>query len=324
MSTEIVAAALTFVAVAGIAGFLLTLPTGPRAVERRLSRLHEPEVAADVMEGSGLLRKGTSRIPFIRSFLLRSAFSERWRLDLEQAGVRLKVSEYLLVRLLFAVVIGLLLMLLLGGSLLGLLITLLLAFVAFMVPAFHVQFRKGRRRDAINRQIVEALELISNSLRSGFAFVQSVEMAVKQLKPPIRDEFEAFLNDTSLGARTEDALRAMAERTGSVDIELMVTTILVQRTSGGNLSEVLDNVAATVRERERLHGDIRTLTAQQRLTGLILSIYPILLGAFFFAMSPGMMSVLWEEDLGRVFLAVAAFLQTMGILSIRPILKLEV
>lgn len=321
---EIIAAVATFVAVAGLAAYLFTRPVGNQRVERRISRLKEPSRPRDEVEGGGLLRTGSSRIPFIRSFLARSSLSDRWRLDLEQAGLRLKVSEYLLVRLLLGVFTALFFILVGGDSAVGLLIAAVTGLVAFMLPALYVQVRKSRRRDAINGQIVEALDLISNSLRSGFAFVQSVEMAIKQLKPPIRDEFEAFINDTALGASTEDALRAMAERSGSVDIELMVTTILVQRTSGGNLSEVLDNVAATVRERERLQGDIRALTGQQRLTGIILSIYPILLGSLFFAMAPDMMSVLWEEELGRIFLLVAGFLQLMGILSIRRILKLEV
>lgn len=203
-------------------------------------------------------------------------------------------------------------------------ITVVLAGVAYMLPSVYVQVRKSRRREAISGQVVEMLELVSNSLRSGFAFVQSVEMAVKQLKPPIRDELETFVNDMSLGAKTEDALRALSERAGSVDIELMVTTILIQRTTGGNLSEVLDNVASTVRERERLQGDIQALTAQQRFTGLVLSVYPILLGLLFFLISPSLTSVLWEEELGRVLLLIAAVLQVMGFLTIRRILKLDV
>jgi len=105
---------------------------------------------------------------------------------------------------------------------------------------------------------------------------------------------------------------------------MVVTTILVQRTTGGNLSEVLDNVAETIRERERLQGEIRALTAQQRLTGLILSIYPVMLGLLFFALAPSLMKVLVTEEAGRVLLAVAIFLQVMGMLTIRRILRLDV
>jgi tight adherence protein B len=263
-------------------------------------------------------------LPLLRFFLARTSFSNRWQLDLDRAGLQLKVSEYVLIRLLFAVVFAFAALLLLRFSTAGFLAFGICAIVGYMAPAFYVGLRKARRRDAISAQLVEMLEMLSNSLRSGFAFVQAVELAARQLKPPIKDELEAFLSDTSLGAKTEDALHALADRTASVDIELMVTTILVQRTSGGNLSEVLDNVAATIRERERLQGDIRALTAQQRFTGLVLSVYPILLGLLFVALAPDIWKVLWEKEGGRILLAVAAGLQLLGMLSIRRILKLEV
>lgn len=324
MVINILAAAFTFLAVLATLSYLLTGTRGVRGVERRLVRLSKSVETKDRVEGGGLLRSGSSRLPFLRGLLASSSLTDRWRLDLEQSGLRLKVSEYLLMRLCAGAVLGVLLLLLVGASAVGLMIVVLAAIGGYAAPALFVALRKARRREAINGQLVELLEMVSNSLRSGFAFVQAVEMAAKQLAPPMKDELEAFLSDTSLGSSTEDALREFALRSGSVDVELMVTTILVQRSTGGNLSEVLDNVAATIRERERLQGDIRALTAQQRLTGLILSVYPILLGSLFFVISPDLMSVLWEEEGGRVLLVIAGTLQLLGIITIRRILKLEV
>jgi tight adherence protein B len=166
--------------------------------------------------------------------------------------------------------------------------------------------------------------LIANALRSGFAFNQAVEAAAKQSEPPMQDELNYFLRDTSLGARPDDALAAMVIRSGSLDLEMLVTTLLVQRTTGGNLSEVLDNVADTIRERDRLQGEIKALTATQRLTGQILSIYPIALGAFLFVLAPSMMKVLFTEEIGRILLAIALTLQIIGALTIRRILSLDV
>jgi tight adherence protein B len=114
------------------------------------------------------------------------------------------------------------------------------------------------------------------------------------------------------------------ERTGSLDIEMMVTTILVQRTTGGNLSEILDNVAETIRERERLKGEIQALTASQRFSGLVLSIYPAFLAAVFFLIAPSVMKVLVTEEVGRILLAVAIGLQLIGAWTIRRILTLDV
>ena len=324
MALSIAAAVLAFIAIAGLLMYLFTRSSQSATAERRLSGLKEPEQRSDRVEGGVLLRSGGSRLPLLRSFLAGSALSDRWRLDLERAGMRLKVSEYFLMRILSAAVFGLLVLLITGGSPIGLVLVVATAVAGYLAPSIYVGFRKGRRKDAINGQLVEMLEMVSNSLRSGFAFVQAIEMAAKQLASPVKDELEAFLNDTSLGAKAEDALRGMADRSGSIDMELMVTTILVQRTSGGNLSEVLDNVAATIRERERLQGDIKALTSSQRFTGFILSIYPLLLGALFFAISPGLMGVLWTDQIGQLMLAFAAFLQVLGIVSIRRILKLEV
>jgi tight adherence protein B len=193
-----------------------------------------------------------------------------------------------------------------------------------MIPAWYVSWLRGRRLAQINSQLVEGLQLISNGLRSGFAFTQSVEMAVRQLSSPLKEELQRFLQDNALGSKTDEALHSLVERTGSYDVEMMVTTILVQRTTGGNLSEILDNVAETIRERERLQGEIRALTAQQRLTGRVLAIYPLLLGLLFTLVAYDLMKVLWEEEFGRVLLFVAGIFQVLGFLAISRILRLDV
>jgi tight adherence protein B len=184
--------------------------------------------------------------------------------------------------------------------------------------------RKSRRKDKLGKQLPEAVSLMANSLRSGFAFSQAMELAATQVAPPIKDEFDQYLSDTSLGAPSEVALERMAERVGTYDMDMLVSTILIQRTTGGNLSEVLDNVAETIRERERLQGEIRALTASQRFAGFILSIYPIVLLFFFTALAPEIWKILFTDPTGRVVLVVAAVLQLIGIVSIRRLLRLEV
>ncbi len=324
MVLELMAAVLVFVAITGVAWTVLGKAPLARAMEQRLEVLNRAPTNAPQLEAGGLLKRGTSTLPLLRLLLANSKWTDRARIDLQQAGSRLKIGEYLLLRLLSGVLVAVVLVLLTRGTATGLLLAVVAAGVGYMAPAWYLRLRKSRRQAAIGSQLVETLQLISNALRSGFAFTQAVEMAAKQLTPPIQDELYYFLRDNALGARTDDALRAMVERCGSVDMEMMVTTIIVQRTTGGNLSEILDNVAETIRERERLQGEIRALTAQQRLTGLILSVYPIVLGLLFFTISPSLMKVLWEEEVGRVLLFVAGTLQIMGALSIRQILKLDV
>jgi len=241
-----------------------------------------------------------------------------------QAGLALKVSEYFLLRAVLSVLCAVLGFVLLGGGAAGFLAGLAGAVVGFLIPGWYVGFLKGRRVETINTQLVETLQLISNALRSGFAFTQAVELAAKQISTPMQDELNQFLQDNALGARSDNALLALVERTGSYDVEMMVTTIIVQRTTGGNLSEILDNVAETIRERERLQGEIRALTASQRLTGLILTLYSPALGLLMLALAPKLMTVMFEEALGRAMLVTALVLQILGMIAIRRLLRLDV
>lgn len=321
---EIMAAVSVFIAVTGLLLLIFRSPSQGAVVEQRLEAARRPLAVERELEGSGLLKRGTSRLPFLREFLSQSSWSDRAWLDVQRAGLPLRVSEYLLIRFFTGALGFVLMMLLTGGSALGIVLMIVAAVVGFMLPAWYVHVKKSRRQATIGRQLVECLQLISNALRSGFAFTQAVELAAKQVTAPMKDELDHFLRDNALGARTDDALKALADRTGSVDVEMMVTSIMVQRTTGGNLSEILENVAETVRERERLQGEIRALTAQQRLTGFILSIYPLVLAVLFFLLAPSVMKVLWEEEVGRVLLVIAGTLQVIGFLTIRQVLKLEV
>ncbi len=318
---ELLAAAFVFVFVVSLALYMFLRLPGSRIIEQRVGTLGVAPVQSVGVDG--VLRRETGTFGFMRS-VSNSGWADKAALALQQAGLRLKVSEYLLLRMLLGVLTAVLLFLLFSGSALGIIVTPVAGVVGFMIPSWYVGFLRSRRITTINSQLVETLQLISNSLRSGFAFTQSVEMALKQVQSPISDELDRFLHDIQLGAKQEEALLQLVSRTGSYDVEMMVTTILVQKTTGGNLSEILDNVAETIRERERLQGEIRSLTASQRLSGIILSIYPMFLLLIFTAIAYDLMSVLWTTELGRVLLAIALTLQVIGIFVIRRILRLDV
>jgi tight adherence protein B len=322
---EAAAAAFAFVAVAAVVLAIFGARAPARAAEQRLSGLNRAPVEVTGLEGSDLLTRRSSPLPVMRTFIATNEnWSARTAIDLQQAGLQLRVSEYLLLRMLTGGVGGILVFVLFQLSLLGLLVGLLVGIIGFTLPMLWLKMRKSRRQARITEQLAETLQLIANALRSGFAFNQAVELAANQMDAPIKDELNYFLRDTSLGARPEDALTAMVVRSGSLDLEMLVTTILVQRTTGGNLSEVLDNVSETIRERSRLRGEIKALTATQRLTGTILSAYPIVLGAFLFALAPSLMKVLVTEEVGRILLVIAITLQVLGALAIRRILSLDV
>jgi len=319
---EIFAAMAVFLAVVCLALYLFMRVPGRRSVEQRIGTL----AAASPVEGvdaAGVLRRETGTFTFMGP-VSNSSWADRAALDLMRAGLSLKVSEYFLLRLLLGALLAVLAILLANPTFIGLILTVAAGLVGFMIPAWYAGVLKGRRISSINAQLVEALQLIANSIRSGFAFTQAIEMSTKQLESPIKDEFERLLQDIQLGAKQDEALLRLVTRTGSYDVEMMVTTILVQRTTGGNLSEILENVAETIRERERLQGEIRSLTASQRLSGIILSIYPLFLLLIFTAIAYDLMSVLWTTEFGRVLLGIAAVLQIIGIIVIRRILRLDV
>jgi len=316
----LLAAVAAFVAVAALVA-ALTASDRSRQVESRLTQINRPVETAPV---ENVLRTDTGTFPFLRRLVSGNAWSERAARDLAQAGWGLKVSEYALIRLFCGGLLALLSLVVVSASTAGVLVAVGAGAAGFMLPAVVLLYYRTRRQNAISKQLAETLALISNSLRSGFAFTQAVELAAKQLDPPISDELARFLHDVSLGAPTDAALQAMADRTGSYDLDMMVATIVIQRSTGGNLSEILDNVAETIRERDRLQGEIRALTASQRFTGLVLSLYPVFLGLLFLALAPETWKVLFEEELGRILLISAGVLQVMGIITIRRILRLEV
>jgi tight adherence protein B len=319
MVVTILAGVAVFVAVAALVLALLNPQTNV-AAENRIRDLKQRSTATNY--GSVLRRETT--FPLLRRLLSAGSWADKTALDLRQAGLSLKVSEYVLLRLVTAVFPALLIFLVFGTSGLSLALGLGAGLVGFMLPDIFVRVLKGRRRLAIEKQLAPTLALIANALRSGFAFNQGVELAAKQSDPPIRDELNQYLRDTGLGAPVDVALTQMAERVGSYDFDMMVTTILIQRTTGGNLSEILDTVAETIRERERLQGEIRALTSSQRFTGLVLSIYPILLCLLFILLAPDLWSVLWKDEIGRIVLVIAGTLQLAGMITIRRILNLEV
>jgi tight adherence protein B len=202
--------------------------------------------------------------------------------------------------------------------------SLLGAIVGFAFPFVLVRSKTEKRMKAFNNQLGDALILIANSLRTGYSFMQASDMVAKEMRPPISSEFARTVKEMNLGITMEDSLGNLAKRIDSEDLELVLTAVLIQRQVGGNLSEVLDNIARTIRERVRIRGEIRTLTAQGRISGIIISLLPISLGMVIFAMNPSYVKVLFFHPLGKIMLGVAVIGQVVGILVIRRIVDIEV
>ena len=296
-----------------------------RSPEVRIQRLSPSRdiTVGSAGDGASFLKRDSSSIPALSRWLNTRGYTERWAFELERADLSLRPGEYLMIRLLLAVTVGAIVALI-GRNGIAVGIAILLGALVYMLPAQWLKLRTQRRLRKINAQLVEAISLITNGVRAGFAFGQSVDVAAKRIGPPISVELNRMLLDVNLGGSMEEALSAMNERIGSDDVDMLVTAILIQRSSGGNLAEILESIGETIQDRERIHGEIKTLTSSQRLTGWILSLWPAALALMFFAIAPSVMSLLWTTSAGRVLMGIWVTLNVLGIFSIRRILDIDI
>jgi tight adherence protein B len=211
-----------------------------------------------------------------------------------------------------------------GISLFQIGISVFLGVIGYMLPSFWLSNKRNGRKSRIEAQLVDMLGLVSNSLKSGYGLMQSFEFASKQMNPPLSLELRRMLREANLGMSAEDALNAMGERIDSKDLDMVLTAINIQRAVGGNLSEILDKVAFTMRERERIRGEIATLTSQQKMTGIVIGGLPVFMFAIFMVLNPGYMSLLFTEMAGRAILVTAISLEVLGYLVIKKIMAIEI
>jgi tight adherence protein B len=168
------------------------------------------------------------------------------------------------------------------------------------------------------------LQMLASGLRAGFGLLQALEASGEQLPDPLSVEIRRTLRDTAMGASVEQALGALNERVGSPDFDIVITAILIQRSVGGNLAEILDNVASTMRERERIRGEIRTLTSQQRMTGYVIGGIPVGLLGIFYLINPSFTGLLFTDPLGRMMFGAGVVSEFIGFMVIRKIVNIEV
>jgi tight adherence protein B len=286
-----------------------------------------------LMSGTSVVESGSSaalRVPRLdKGMLARFApgnIGQQLAQQLERADMNLSPGEYVIIRFALAAVFLLIPLFLISvlGAVTAYVMMALLPIVGYNLPKFYMNNRRNSRVEKLNAQLPEALTMISNSLKAGFGLLQSFSVASEQLSHPISTELARTIHEMNIGSAAEEALNALSERGDSYDLDIVVTAILVQRTVGGNLGEILDTVAHTMRERIRIRGEIKTLTAQQKLTGIVIGMLPIFVGALFTVISPGYIDPLFTTVLGRVMLVVAAIMEVVGIVIIQRILNIEV
>ena len=252
--------------------------------------------------------------------LEKRTFVQKMILEFQKADLKLRYSEYVGIYLLVTIIPGVI-GYFITGNITGF---FLLSIPGLVVPRFYVRFRQMMRIKHIDNQLVDALMLISNSLKSGYSFMQGLELVSEESPRPISSEFKRVLMENNLGMPLDDAMDNLTERVPSEDLDLVVTAVKIQRTIGGNLSEVLDRIVHTIRERVRIKGEISTLTAQGKLQGIILTLLPPALTVGIYMMDPEFMRPLFFTMLGKMLLGVAIVLQIFGAIMIKKIVDIKV
>ena len=317
----VVVLALTF----GAAFFLALVVLGGRFRRRRKRRL---QAAAEVKLPSSQgepRREGHSFIPEslvdrAQRIAERRGFSDSLRLKLDQAGLSLRIGEFLAGSALLALGGYLLASLLFGSPLAG----LLTAVAGIFIPHVVLAVKTKRRTKRMHAQLSDALSILASSLRAGHSFVQSLNLVAQEIGEPSATEYRRLLAELRLGRDLNDALDALGDRVGSEDFKWAILAVKIQREVGGNLAEVLDTVADTLREREAVTGQVKALSAEGRLSMYLLCGLPPGVAVYMFIVNPEYISLLWTTGMGMVMLAVGGALMSLGVIWMKKVVRIDV
>ncbi len=261
-----------------------------------------------------------SAVPLLNRLMLRWSGATRLRRLLEQAGVQLKTGKLVLITGVVALGSYLIVLQLSRTTLLA----AVLGIAAGFIPIGIVAFKRQRRLRQFERHFPEAIDLLSRAVRAGHAFSTGMEMIGKELPEPVAGEFRRTFEEQNLGLPLREAFFNLTERVPLIDVRFFVTALLIQKETGGNLAEILDNLAATIRERFKILGEVRIRTAQGRLSAGILIALPPMMLLLLRSINPDYVNVLFEDTMGLIMLTIAVTLQIIGSVILWKIVHIEV
>jgi len=290
-----------------------------REMAARMASVSRPNTHPSTEEGSSgwIPSRVTS---FGKRFADARGFSERVDAELEAAGVSVRSGEFVVL----SVAAGLVGAIFGAAILRNPLMALLVGAAAGAGPTMALKVSMKRRAEKLRDQLPDVLTIMASSLRAGHSFMQSLDTVAREVTQPAATEFQRVVAEIRLGRGTDEALEALAVRVGSPDFRWAVLAVNIQREVGGNLAEILDTVADTLRERATMRRQIRVLTSEGRLSAWVLAILPCVIGLYMFAVNPKYISLLVTTKLGLMMLAVAGTLLVVGILWMRKIVNIDV
>lgn len=319
---------IVFVAVSFAAFFFGVLLDQRRARARLIRERVAVSPAAGVpRETLALLRdEMLSRIPAFDTLLRRSERASRLQILLEQADLGVRVGNMLLFSLISAAGLGVL-----GYFVTGtlarneaVLLTFVFAVLGAILPYSYASWRKNRRFTKFEEVFPEAMDSLARAVRAGHAFTIAIEIVCGELSEPVASEFRKLYDEQKYGMPVRDALLNLTERMPLVDVKFFVTAVMLQRETGGNLAEILDNLSYMIRERFKILRQVRVYTAQGRLTMMLLMGLPPTIVITMLILNPSFIRPLFDDPIGHVLLAAGITLQTVGYFVIRRIIRIEV
>ncbi|MBA2277384.1 MAG: type II secretion system F family protein [Chloroflexia bacterium] len=317
---------LTVAVFAGVLAvvFLISSVTGRGDAQKR-RRLDEHAVAVEVknskrFEHRNVLKEHRySVIGPWNAVLKRFKPAQTAAAELTRANIKLTVTPYLFGRVLLAA----------GGFLIVRQVTGVLVFaipvipLGLILPRMYVIMTAKRRLKAFDGQLAEAIDLMVGALRAGYGFLQAMESVSREMSNPMREEFGKVLEKINLGTPAADALQELPERIPSYDLDMFVTAVTVQRSVGGNLAEVLENISDTVRERRRIRAEVMAITTGPRVSSYVIGLFPLGLLAFFLMTTPSYRQVMLGELIGQIMIAFSMTWSLIGFLLSTAVSKVE-
>jgi tight adherence protein B len=303
-----------------IASLLDERSSKARLLRERLSTVDKsPE--RDAGENLALLRdEMLSRIPALDSLLRRSPRIANLQAMLEQADVKSRAGNVLLLCLVSGAVLGLLVLLFSGFPQMAWLGVLLGVFL----PYSYASYKRGKRFQKFEELFPEAIDTLARAVRAGHAFTTALELIANEIADPVASEFRKLFEEQKFGLPVRDALINLTERVPLVDVKFFVTAVMLQRETGGNLAEILDNLSYVIRERFKIMRQVRVHTASGRMTMMLLMGLPPVIIITMQVLNPTFIRPLFEDPIGHILLVVGITLQTIGYFVIRKVIQIQV
>jgi tight adherence protein B len=287
-----------------------------------LAETREKEQKKRQQRKEAIKKKAFSDIPAVDNALRRTSWADKLNGALIQAQMPISVGSFVMLSSVLAAMGVAVAMLWRRGF--DPLLAALFGLAMASAPTIYIFTKVRRRAKKFNSQLPDALDLLSSSVRAGQGLNSAIQNVADEMPDPVADEFKILADEMTFGVSFDVSLRHLITRVDTPDVRFLCTALIIQKETGGNLSEVLDGLQKTIRERFRILGQVKTLTAQGKLSGLIVGLLPLALCAFLYSANPDYMGQLFHEKTGNYLIAVALALQAGGVLIIRKIVNIKV